>query len=344
MMKARQYDRRIFSRSIQPHVYAIVESNGVNAGALDYFANGEPQLVAALDSIVNDLCDAKEYGSILTVAPVDFAALYARADEIYDDINLYREEALATVLPLIRAAEVLAQQYDVVVTNPPYMGSSGMGGKLAEYVKKHYPDSKSDLFAVFIERCGQLTGKNRYQAMITQHAWMFLSSFEKLRAKLLLKDTVNMAHLGPRAFEEIGGEVVQTTSFVLRNSHIEDYKGTYCRLIEPTSQQGKEEMFLAGKNRFTAQQSNFCKIPNSPIAYWVSQRFSDLFAGKCVRDVATACIGMRTGNNERFLRLWYEPNFRKIGFGYSSAKTQMDTVQNGFRIIRAVSLESGMAT
>ena len=315
MMKARQYDRRIFSRSIQPHVYAIVESNGVNAGALDYFANGEPQLVAALDSIVNDLCDAKEYGSILTVAPVDFAALYARADEIYDDINLYREEALATVLPLIRAAEVLAQQYDVVVTNPPYMGSSGMGGKLAEYVKKHYPDSKSDLFAVFIEACGKMTKRNGYQAMITQHAWMFLSSFEKLRAKLLLKDTVNMAHLGPRAFEEIGGEVVQTTSFVLRTSHIADYKGAYCRLIEPTTQQGKEEMFLSGENRYTAQQSNFSKIPGSPVAYWSSKKILDAYStGKLLGEISDVKIGMGTGKNDIFVREWWEVNFRKIDY------------------------------
>ena len=313
MMKARQYDRRIFSRSIQPHVYAIVESNGVNAGALDYFANGEPQLVAALDSIVNDLCDAKEYGSILTVAPVDFAALYARADEIYDDINLYREEALATVLPLIRAAEVLAQQYDVVVTNPPYMGSSGMGGKLAEYVKKHYPDSKSDLFAVFIEACGKMTKRNGYQAMITQHAWMFLSSFEKLRAKLLLKDTVNMAHLGPRAFEEIGGEVVQTTSFVLRTSHIADYKGAYCRLIEPTTQQGKEEMFLSGENRYTAQQSNFSKIPGSPVAYWVSNALLNCFLNREPLDVKYKMReGIHTADNERFLRLWHEVTLKSI--------------------------------
>ena len=137
------------------------------------------------------------------------------------------------------------------MTNPPYMGSSGMGGKLSQFVKDFYPDSKSDLFAVFIERCGDMAKPNGYQAMITQHAWMFLSSFEKLRLKLLQKDTVNMAHLGARAFDEIGGEVVQTTSFVMRKSHAAGYKGTYCRLIEPTTQQGKEDMFLAGENRYT---------------------------------------------------------------------------------------------
>lgn len=307
MMKARQYDRRIFSRGIQPHVYAIAESNDIDAYTRDYFANNDPKLKAALNSIINDLHDAKEYGSILTVAPVDFAALYARVEEVQNDISLYRESALNTILPMIQVAEVLAQQYDVVVTNPPYMGSSNMDARLSEFVKKHYPDSKSDLFAVFIERCAQMTGKNRYQAMITQHAWMFLSSFEKLRAKLLLKDTVNMAHLGPRAFEEIGGKVVQTTSFVLRNSHIADYKGTYCRLIEPTTQQGKEEMFLSGENRYTAQQSNYSKIPGSPVAYWVSNGLLEAFdSGKSLDEIALARNGMKTGENGRFVRLWWE--------------------------------------
>ena len=195
------------------------------------------------------------------------------------------------------------------------MGSSNMDARLSEFVKKHYPDSKNDLFAVFIERCGQMTGKNRYQAMITQHAWMFLSSFEKLRAQLLLKDAVNMAHLGPRAFKEIGGEVVQTTSFVLRNSHIADYKGTYCRLIEPTTQQGKEDMFLAGENRYTAQQSNFSKIPGSPVAYWASKKILDAYStGKLLGEISDVKIGMGTGKNDIFVREWWEVNFRKIDY------------------------------
>ena len=324
MMKARQYDRRIFSRGIQPHIYAIAESNDIDTFMRDYFANNDPKLKAALDSIISDLRDAKEYGSILTVAPVNFTALYARMEEIQNDISLYRESTLNTILPLIRVAEVMAQQYDVVVTNPPYMGSSNMDARLSEYVKKHYPDSKSDLFAVFIERCGQMTGKNRYQAMITQHAWMFLSSFEKLRTKLLLKDTVNMAHLGPRAFEEIGGEVVQTTSFVLRNSHISDYKGTYCRLIEPTTQQGKEEMFLAGECRYTAQQSNFSKIPGAPVAYWASPKVLDAYSnGKLLGDISDVKIGMGTGKNEIFVREWWEVNSRKIDYSLTDT-SQID--------------------
>ena len=325
MMKARQYDRRIFSRGIQPHVYAIAESNDIDTFTRDYFANSDPKLKAALDSVMNDLRDAKEYGSILTVAPVELTALYARMDEIQNDISLYRESALNTILPLIRVADVLAQQYDVVVTNPPYMGSGNMDARLSEFVKKHYPDSKSDLFAVFIERCGQMTGKNRYQAMITQHAWMFLSSFEKLRAKLLLKDTVNMAHLGPRAFEEIGGEVVQTTSFVLRNSHIVDYKGTYCRLIEPTSQQGKEEMFLACENRYTAQQSDFSKIPGSPVAYWVSKSFIQNYKSKSISSYGAARSGLQTGDNNRFLRFWQEVDYNAIALDMHSKKEFLAT-------------------
>ena len=132
----------------------------------------------------------------------------------------------------------LAQKYDVVVTNPPYMGSAGMGAKLTEYVKKNYPDSKSDMFAVFIEVCARMAKTNAYQAMITQHAWMFLSSFEKLREKMMHTETVSMAHLGARAFEEIGGEVVQTPAFVRYTNHMDGYNGPYCRLIEPTTQQG----------------------------------------------------------------------------------------------------------
>ena len=323
MMKARQYDRRFLARRDdngapavpQPHVYPIRESGGINSNVLEYFIHGDPALALAVNSILNDLKDAKEYGSILQIHPVDFAALYARFDEVIGDINLNKNAVLSQLLPLVQAAEALAQKYDVVVTNPPYMGSSGMGAKLAEYVKKNYPDSKSDLFAVFIEACGNMAKQNGYQAMITQHAWMFLSSFEKLREKLMLKDTVNMAHLGARAFDEIGGEVVQTTSFVLRRSHLADYKGTYCRLIEPTTQQGKEDLFLSGENRYIAQQSNFSKIPGSPVAYWVSTAFISAFDNPKIGAYAISDGQTKTGNNDKYLRLLWEVDKHHIGKG-----------------------------
>ncbi|MFR4250974.1 MAG: BREX-1 system adenine-specific DNA-methyltransferase PglX [Christensenellales bacterium] len=324
MMKARQYDRRLLTRGIQPNIYSIRESNGIQAMTIEYFHKNDPKLKADIESIVTEMRDAKEYGSILNITPVDFAGLYARFDEIREDINLMQMPALEELLPLVKCAEVLAQKYDVVVTNPPYMGASGMGAKLSDYVKKNFPDSKADMFAVFIERCGQMAKKNGYQAMITQHAWMFLSRFEKLRTKLLTVDIVNMAHLGARAFEEIGGEVVQTTSFVIRKSHIADYKGEYCRLIEPTSQQGKEDMFLAGENRYAADQSNFSKIPGSPVAYWVSDRVLKLFDGKKIGDIADAKSGMTTTDNTRFLRLWFEVGNNNIGFNYANITQTVD--------------------
>ena len=310
MMKARQYDRRWFSRGIQPHVYAIAESNQVEPFAVTAFCEGDKGRQAAMDAIVRQLKDAKEYGSLLTVSPQDWPALYARFEEIETGAPLYAD-AVRPLLPLVQVAEALAQQYDVVMTNPPYMGGSGMSGKLSDFVKKNYPDSKSDLFAVFIERCGQMTGKNRYQAMITQHAWMFLSSFEKLREKMQHRETVSMAHLGPRAFEEIGGEVVQTTSFVLYNGHIPGYQGTYCRLIEPTTQQGKEELFLAGEKRFTAAQDNFSKIPGSPVAYWASKKARESYTHDNLDRLAQPRHGLATSDNDRFLKLWHEVNITK---------------------------------
>ncbi len=325
MMKARRYDRRILGRGIQPHVCAIRESNALPAEALHALGAALPdgERAAALrqaEQLVQVFCNAREYGSILTVPPLDWALLRRLAASLpaQDSVSLQElraRSAAEQLRQLIAQGEMMARQYDVVVTNPPYMGSSGMNAKLADFVKKNYPDSKSDLFAVFIERCGQMTAPGRYQAMITQHAWMFLSSYEKLRGKLLRRDTASMAHLGPRAFEEIGGEVVQTTSFVLRASHTPGYKGTYCRLIEPTTQQGKEELFLSGASRYIAQQDNFAKIPGAPVAYWVSENFIKAFESdtSIERHAIAITKGIFTGDNRRFLRLWHEVDGHELG-------------------------------
>ena len=316
MMKARQYDRRILTRGIQPHVLAIQESNGIQNAHLEYFGAGLSELEKntarmQMENLLESLRDAKEYGSILRVESFDWELLrrFVAGVDVVSQITLDSigvEDTAEKLMRLVDVGQELAQKYDVVVTNPPYMAVSNAGAKVNDYVKKNFSDSKADLFAVFIERCGQMAKKNGYQAMITQHAWMFLSSFEKLRTKLLAVDIVNMAHLGARAFEEIGGEVVQTTSFVIRKSHIADYKGEYCRLIEPTSQQGKEDMFLAGENRYAADQSNFSKIPGSPVAYWLSLQTVDAFKAKKLYEVFEARNGITTGQNDLFIRYWYE--------------------------------------
>ena len=315
MMKARRYDRRFFSHTTQPHVYAIEESNRIEKPDVEYFCNGKPELNDAMHTILTQLHDAKEYGSILTITPQDWDALYARFDEVADESSFHRESIRKKLLPLVRVAQTLAQRYDVVVTNPPYMGASNMNADLSEYVKKYYPDSKSDLFAVFIEVCSRMAKQNGYQAMITQHAWMFLSSFEKLREKMMLTETVSMAHLGARAFEEIGGEVVQTTSFVRVRTHIDNFKGVYCRLIEPTTQQGKEDMFLACENRYIANQDNFAKIPGSPVAYWVSNNFLKAFDNEKIGKYTISDGQTKTGNNDKYLRLLWEVPVSEIGKG-----------------------------
>ena len=324
MMKARQYNRRILNGETTCHVYAIQESNNINRAHLKYLGAGMDDLEAntarvQLEGLLDTLRDAKEYGSILKVENYNWELLrrFVSSADAGEQVTLDSADLEVTaeqLLTLIDIAETMERKYDVVVTNPPYMGSSGMDAKLSDFVKKNYPDSKTDLFAVFIERCGAMTEQNRFQAMITQHSWMFLSSFEKLREKLLLHDTVNMAHLGPRAFEEIGGEVVQTTSFVLRKNHMADYKGTYCRLIEPTTQQGKEDMFLASENRYTAQQSNFSKIPGSPVAYWVSRKTCDLFESNKIENFYDSRVGLMTTDNDRFLRFFWEVSSGNIAF------------------------------
>ncbi len=319
MMKARQYNRRILSSKTPCHVYSVQESNTINRNELVYFGSGLNEVekndaLNQIEQLLDTFKDAKEYGSILNVENYNWELLrtFVESDNVTGQLSLDTmglEKTKERLQTLIAIGETMARKYEVVVTNPPYMGISSGNIKLSEFVKKNYPDSKSDLFAVFIERCGKMLKENRYQAMITQHAWMFLSSYEKLRAKLQMVDTVNMAHLGARAFEEIGGEVVQTTSFVIRKSHLENYKGTYCRLIEPTTQKGKEELYLAGEKRYVAVQDNFTKIPGSPVAYWAKDNLISCFKGKNVESVVLkVCKGIFTGNNDKYLRLWYEVN------------------------------------
>ena len=306
MMRACDYDARFIRRAgptPQPHVQAIYEAEQ----APD--ADWSPAQRRAAQALTEAFADAREYGSILRV---DEATLRAAQSCAFSGESAAGKE----MRDMAAQAVILAGQYDAVITNPPYMGSSGMNEKLSRFVKERYPDSKSDLFAVFMERCGELLHADGEQAMITQHAWMFLSSFERLRAKLLQSDTiVSMAHLGARAFEEIAGEVVQTTAFVLSREHVAGEAGRYARLIEPTTQEGKEQMFLSGRNRYTAQQDNFRKIPGSPVAYWVGERFVEAFErGKLLGDISLVAEGIKTGENARFLRLWHEVDKNRFSF------------------------------
>lgn len=326
MMKACEHDRRFLRRGVQPHVCAVAEWNG-NPNDSPAWSDGQRRAARMLRETFKD---AKEFGSILSIPKPLADALDELGENPFGGETALGVDA-ENLQRLAAQAKIMARKYDVVVTNPPYMGSGGMGAKLAEFVKKQYPDSKSDLFAVFMERGREYTKANGYLAMITQHAWMFLSSFEKLRAKLMELDTVNMAHLGARAFEEIGGEVVQTTAFVMQNRHVHGFKGMYARLIEPTTQDGKEEMFLDGENRFSARQDNFEKIPGAPVAYWVSEKMMEAFEKKCFFNGETK-KGVLTGDNDSFLRFWHEVGREKIGFGMKSHSEMLQSQKKWFPV------------
>lgn len=333
MMKARSYNRRILNEQIKHNLVEITESNNINKDLLHYL--GEYEETGR--KLIGLFKDAKEFGSLINVdIPVEtldrFDERLTEVDKMADYGSLLVQaesiELVQSFEPILKEARILAQKYDVVVTNPPYMAPSP---KQKPFVQKHYPDSKTDLFAVFIERCHELNAKNGYQAMITMHSWMFLSSYEKLRKKLLHINLMNMIHLGARAFDEIGGEVVQTTSFIFENSMITNLKGTYCRLIEPTSELGKEQMYLAKENRYYTTQDNFKKIPGSPIAYWASDIIIDDFKnGNVLKKYGDTRQGMATSDNNRFLRLWFEIEENKMGVNFKSAKDAVDSRKKWF--------------
>lgn len=300
MMKARQYNRRICSPENQPNLANFADVMGADTDILS----------GSIRRFAEQFAFADTYGSLMTVtAPADIDTAFS---DFMPTIGLNMRQFDM----MMKIYKILSQKYDVVCTNPPYMGGSGMNAKLSEFVKSKFPDSKSDLFACFIEKCGQLAKPHGFYAMITQHAFMFLSSYENLRRKLMLKTTVNMAHLGARAFDEIGGEVVQTTAFVM-TGHIKDYKGTYARLVDTVGENEKRDLFLSGDKRFAAKQENFSKIPGMPVAYWVSENFIRAFERGISIDSISDFTGSQhiTANNDKYLRLHWEIDANKVGMG-----------------------------
>ena len=337
MMKARQYDRRFLTRKDeddnpdvpQPHVYAIVESNHLDKYAVEYFVGGDAKLKAVLSTIIQELHDAKEYGSILTVTPQDWSALYHRFDEIKGDIDLSREVALRELLPLVQVAEALAQKYDTVVTNPPYMSNKGMSPKLSSHVQNNYKNGKVDMYAVFMLTCKRMTHKIGYTSMITQHSWMFLSSQKELRLDIYNTRLVNMVHLGSRAFDEIGGEVVQTTAFVLNPLKMDNYVSCFRRLVSIVGQEEKRQAFLNQNNNYFATIRAIKEIPDAPLAYWLSDTAANILStNRLFDDIAKTRAGMITGNNDLFVRMWFEVSLANSKF---DCRSREEAIQSGCR-------------
>ena len=342
MMKARQYNRRILNGENSCHVYAIQEGNSINRAHLKYFGAGMDDIEKnaakmQLEGLLDTLTDAKEYGSILNVESYNWDLLrrFVAAEDTDGQISMDSvgvEDTAEQLKRLIDIGETMARKYWVTCTNPPYAGTSNLSANVNNFVKKNYPDSKADLFAVFIERCRQMTVNNGFQAMITQQAWMFLTSFDALRIKLLSNVTISsMAHLGTKAFDEIGGEVVQTTSFVLQNCQLDGYIGIYCRLIDGNSQTEKEKIFLSETEQFVQKQNKFFEIPSTPIAYWVSNSIYDAFeSGIPLKNFADLRQGMSTANNDLFLRLWFEVSEDNISYHSETTQQAIESKKKWF--------------
>lgn len=342
MMKARQYNRRILNGENTCHVYAIQESNSINRAHLKYFGAGMDDIEKnaakiQLEGLLDTLTDAKEYGSILNVESCNWDLLrrFVAAEDTAGQISMDSvgvEDTAEQLNRLVNIGETMARKYWVTCTNPPYAGTSNLSANVNKFVKKNYPDSKADLFAVFIERCRQMTVNNGFQAMITQQVWMFLTSFDALRIKLLTNVTISsMAHLGTKAFDEIGGEVVQTTSFVLQNCQLDGYIGTYCRLTDGNSQTEKEGIFLSKTEQFVQKQNKFFEIPSTPIAYWVSNSIYDAFeSGIPLKNFADLRQGMSTANNDLFLRLWFEVSEDNISYHSETTQQAIESKKKWF--------------
>lgn len=280
-----------------------------------------------IDNLISIFKDAKFYGSIIETNDIDLDFWHERLGFINSEIGNMIDYDYSVLMKLkkflpriVKQTEILSRKYHVVVTNPPYMGLSNIDEELSNFIKKKFI-SKTDLYAVFLERCMKYALKNGFISMVTQQSWMFLSSFEKLRETILKDNTILLlSQLGPRAFEEIGGEVVQTTAFVLLNSFIESFRGAYIRLVDFNNPYDKEKAFLSGINRYyNVDQSTFKSIPGAPIAYWVSDKMREAFVkGKRLGDIVEPKVGLQTGDNNRFLRLWHEVDINKIGFGFKS--------------------------
>jgi len=332
MMKAREYNRRILDKenNVKCNLHVIQESNGINREQLKYFGSHLSDMekntaLLQIDELLDTMIDAMEYGSILKINNYNWDLLKdfvnsfdGGKQQSFDLIGI--DETRDKLLVLIGIAEILANKYDVVITNPPYMGSSGMGSMLSEFIKKNYKESKADLFAVFIEKCDCLTKNSGFISMITQQSWMFLSSYEEVRRMILFKNIINMIHLGARAFEEIAGEVVQTVSFVIQKSNLMSYRGQYLRLLEPNTQDGKEDMFFSHENRYFTTQKSFLKLPGSPIVYWLPEALIQAFQdGEVLKNHGDTRQGMATSDNNRFIKQWFEVEYSKIGFKCTSS-------------------------
>jgi len=321
MMKARQYDRRIFSKKVNPNVYAIRESNKIDRKQLKYFGFGlsekeREKAINQTQELLNKFTDAKEYGSLINVDNYDWELLNRFIEDINTDNQISFEtygieQTVEQIKRMYKIGQIMSGKYEIVSSNPPYMGN--MPSRLAEYVLNRYPIEKYDLYAVFTKRCREMACEMGYISMITQQAWMFLSSFEKFRMDLANTTILSLLQLGAHAFDEIGGEVVQTVIFVFSPMKCDNYIGSYMDLTRGASEEEKKTMFF-DKKVIGCKQEVFEMIPGCVFAYHMPKVAMELFQGKRLSDYSVIKSGIVTGNNDYFLKTWFEIEYDSIDF------------------------------
>ena len=334
MMKARQYDRRFLSRGIQPHVYAIMESNHFDPNMIDDFTAGRKELKSAMNSLTSDLHDAKEYGSILDLKPVDFPALYARFDEIRaKNPNMYTYQILDELLPFVQMSETMVQKYHVVVTNPPYLNSSRMSSKMNSFAKKNYPDARFDLAMVMFESIGKnFLLKHGLTALVTTTSWMFLSSFDGVRKYVVNSmDFKSIVDFGTELFEgKIGHLPIVAWTNV--KQHIGNrFKAIRLEEFCYSKRDTKQIEFFNKDNHYEVDESWFEIIDGNPFCYWINSSQVKAFKN-CTPlvQVSPPRTGMMTTNNNLFLRRWYEVNMERISLKSESIESSVNSKKRWF--------------
>ena len=333
MMMARADDRRIFTRGVQLNVMAMQPTTGISLQNEDCLVIQDEQQREEFVKTVQDLLtlfeQAKTFGSLIELS--EHIADYLPTAEcmlkkLADSGDLFAQNLVLSLMPIIKQAQILARKYDAVVANPPYMGGKFLNPKLKKFVNKFFNNSKADLYGVFIERNIQLTKEVGYISMITIPNWMFLSSFDKLRNKILENQHIDtFVHIG----RGVWGSDFGSCAFVLQNISLENTHGIFKRLFKKQGAIASNKELLRRffeYPQFEASPSDFKKIPGSPIAYWVSDQIRYIFENSTqLKEIAKPKLGMRTGDNDRFIRIWSEIDIKKSGFRFHSAKIAQES-------------------
>ena len=323
MMKARQYNRRILSVNHSINVFSIPDTSDLAIESFNVlFEQLTEKTVAILKELLAIFVHGSEFGSLLKVGQYNFEMILSELDGLNEhQLSFELIPLIEKSKEIIKAAKLLAQPYHVVITNPPYMGSSRMSPALAKFAKEVYPNSKSDLFSMFMERWGSATLSGGYSCMVTMQSWMFLSSFEKMRKNILTKYTIsNLMHME----NNVMGIAFGTAVTILRNTLLPDFSGTYHQIKTTDVTKGIPAVVPITGNRFNrTNQANFKKIPGSPIAYWVSnQLLHDFLVGIPLKNISPAQRGLTTGNNNLFIHDWWEVLFNHVDVSRSWRKNQ----------------------